>query len=100
MTPAVVVFAVLALTRADAAGGGPPSALASAGRPSFVGWFGPRGLASIVFTVLIVDEGAERTPLLTIDRHRGCVLAHGVTAPATGRYGAWSRMPLAAAVDR
>ena len=37
------------------------------GRPTvlFVGWFGPRGLASIVFTVLIVDEALPGVPLIT-----------------------------------
>jgi NhaP-type Na+/H+ or K+/H+ antiporter len=59
----------------------------------FVGWFGPRGLASVVFAILAVEELGETglvgpavaavslTVLLS-------VVLHGVTAgPLTGRYG-------------
>lgn len=49
----------------------------------FVGWFGPRGLATIVFAVLVLDEklpGNDTTMLAA-----GCtvllsVIAHGATA--------------------
>ena len=62
---------------------------------AFLGWFGPRGLASIVFAVLVVEsEGdtAAREP------HPGhvfftialSVLAHGLTAaPLARRYSRW-----------
>lgn len=49
----------------------------------FTGWFGPRGLASIVFAVMILDtkvphlQAIESTIALTIF---GSVLLHGVTA--------------------
>jgi NhaP-type Na+/H+ or K+/H+ antiporter len=62
----------------------------------FVGWFGPRGLASIVFGILAIDAFTEAgtaagtlagtvawTVLLS-------VIAHGLTAgPLAARYGAW-----------
>jgi NhaP-type Na+/H+ or K+/H+ antiporter len=60
----------------------------------FVGWFGPRGLASIVFAVISVQEahlrGAE-TILLTAYLTVGMsVLAHGITAaPLARRYARW-----------
>ena len=95
MTPPVVVFAVLALTVVRMV----PVALSligsRLGRPTFlfVGWFGPRGLASIVFTVLIVDEALPGVPLITTIVTATValsVLAHGVTAAwATRRYGTW-----------
>jgi NhaP-type Na+/H+ or K+/H+ antiporter len=63
---------------------------------AFVGWFGPRGLASIVFAVLILQ--AEPIPnldliLATISLTViVSVYAHGVTAlPLTERYVAWMR---------
>jgi NhaP-type Na+/H+ or K+/H+ antiporter len=60
----------------------------------FLGWFGPRGLASIVFAVIAVEEahltGADtilRAAYLTIGLS---VLAHGVTAsPLAHRYARW-----------
>ena len=60
----------------------------------FMGWFGPRGLASIVFA-LIVLEGSnlphEHTILLAIYLTVGLsVLLHGITAaPLADRYGRW-----------
>lgn len=60
----------------------------------FVGWFGPRGLASIVFAVLLVEESQlphERVIVLAIYITVGLsVLLHGLSAaPLAGRYGAW-----------
>ena len=60
----------------------------------FTGWFGPRGLASIVFTVIVIDESdlahvstISAVVVLTIVMS---VYAHGVTArPLTSRYAAW-----------
>jgi NhaP-type Na+/H+ or K+/H+ antiporter len=60
----------------------------------FTGWFGPRGLASIVFTVIVLDESQlshvstmTTVVVLTI---LVSVYAHGVTAgPLTSRYAAW-----------
>jgi sodium/hydrogen antiporter len=62
----------------------------------FLGWFGPRGLATIVFGLLAVEELAPGDPLL--DDIAGVlsltvlisVVAHGVSAaPLSARYGAW-----------
>ena len=61
---------------------------------AFLGWFGPRGLASIVFAVILVEEADlvhESVLLNTIFLTVGLsVLLHGLTAtPLAGRYGAW-----------
>lgn len=60
----------------------------------FVGWFGPRGLASIVFAVTVVEESQlphEHLVVLAIYLTVGLsVLAHGLTAaPLAGRYARW-----------
>lgn len=63
----------------------------------FIGWFGPRGLATIVFVILIIEEPGLlpnedlllTTAVLTIALS---VLAHGLTAaPLANRYAAWAR---------
>jgi NhaP-type Na+/H+ or K+/H+ antiporter len=88
-----VVFAVLALTLVRMV----PVALALVGSGLdrttvwFVGWFGPRGLASIVFGLIAVDSLAPSdarvvlsTVVVTITLS---VLAHGASAsPLAGRY--------------
>jgi NhaP-type Na+/H+ or K+/H+ antiporter len=61
---------------------------------AFLGWFGPRGLASIVFAVIVVQEADlphTSTILITIYLTVGLsVLAHGLTAaPLAARYAAW-----------
>jgi NhaP-type Na+/H+ or K+/H+ antiporter len=61
---------------------------------AFLGWFGPRGLASIVFAVIVVEDAhlANESVLLnTIFFTVGLsVLLHGVSAtPLAGRYAAW-----------
>ncbi|ATQ31995.1 sodium:proton antiporter [Rhodococcus ruber] len=64
---------------------------------AFLGWFGPRGLATIVFVILILEEPGtlphEDLLLLTAVVTVGLsVLAHGVTAaPLADRYAAWFR---------
>ena len=96
LSTAIVVYAVLSLTVVRML----PVALALRGtgarRPTvgFLGWFGPRGLASIVFAVLL-EEGSdlphEQTILVTIYVTVGLsVLAHGLTAaPLAERYARW-----------
>jgi len=97
ITWAVAGYAILSLTLVRML----PVAIAMLGtraRPptvAFVGWFGPRGLASIVFAVLIV-EGSGTLPhegvlLTTIYATVGLsVLLHGLTAaPLARRYGSW-----------
>ena len=93
-----LLFVVLTLTVARMV----PVALALLGTKAraptvaFVGWFGPRGLASIVFAVLILQ--AEPIPNLDIILATisltvvVSVYAHGVTAlPLTERYVSWMR---------
>ena len=92
-----LVFAVLALTVVRML----PVALSLIGtglRPrtvAFVGWFGPRGLASVVFALIALEslevDDSLRVVLATI-----CltvllsVIAHGFSAqPLATRYGAW-----------
>ena len=91
-----VVYAVLSLTVVRML----PVALALLGtdarRPTvgYSGWFGPRGLASIVFAVIVLDEAELphtdtiiATIVLTIALS---VVAHGVTArPLTDAYVRW-----------
>jgi NhaP-type Na+/H+ or K+/H+ antiporter len=60
----------------------------------FVGWFGPRGLASIVFAVIVIEESSLYHETLIV---QGIyltvglsVLAHGLTAaPLADRYARW-----------
>jgi sodium/hydrogen antiporter len=92
----VVVYAVLSLTVVRMV----PVALAMIGMRmrgatmAFLGWFGPRGLASIVFVLLLVEEGslAESALLQTVVSITVAlsVLAHGLTAyPLAGAYASW-----------
>jgi NhaP-type Na+/H+ or K+/H+ antiporter len=60
----------------------------------FLGWFGPRGLASIVFAVIVIEESQlphEHLIVLAIYLTVGLsVLAHGITAaPLARRYADW-----------
>ncbi len=60
----------------------------------FLGWFGPRGLASIVFAVIAVQEahlkGANTILLATYLTIGLSVVAHGITAaPLASRYARW-----------
>jgi NhaP-type Na+/H+ or K+/H+ antiporter len=89
-----VVFAVLALTVVRMV----PVAVATLGTGldratvAFVGWFGPRGLASVVFALIAVDslapaEGARVLAAVTVTVAMS-VVAHGVSAsPLAARYG-------------
>jgi NhaP-type Na+/H+ or K+/H+ antiporter len=61
---------------------------------AFIGWFGPRGLASIVFAVIVVEEahlpGAETILTATYVTIGLSVIAHGITAaPLARRYARW-----------
>jgi sodium/hydrogen antiporter len=61
---------------------------------TFMGWFGPRGLASIVFALIVLHDADlphEGTILSATYVTVGLsVLAHGVTAaPLTRRYVSW-----------
>jgi NhaP-type Na+/H+ or K+/H+ antiporter len=70
-------------------------ALRPAGPPResvlFMGWFGPRGLASILFGLLIVDRvelpGGEFILLVVSWTVMASIVAHGITArPGSRRY--------------
>ena len=92
----VVGYAVLSLTVVRMV----PVALSLLGtrarRPTvaFVGWFGPRGLATIVFAVILIDESSlphEQTILLAVVATIAIsVYAHGLSSrPLTDRYVRW-----------
>ncbi len=101
LTWQVVVYAVLSLTVIRMV----PTALALAGerlgRPAvvLVGWFGPRGLASVVFALLALEEigepvATQAVAVITVTVLLS-VLAHGVSAdPLARRFG--PRLALAA----
>lgn len=60
----------------------------------FLGWFGPRGLASIVFAVIVIEESDlphEHLIVLAVYLTVGLsVLVHGLTAaPLADRYARW-----------
>jgi NhaP-type Na+/H+ or K+/H+ antiporter len=96
LTWQVVLYAVLSLTVVRML----PVALALVGTGArratvaFLGWFGPRGLASIVFAVILLDDAELphlRTLLLAIAATIALsIYVHGVTAnPLTERYVRW-----------
>jgi NhaP-type Na+/H+ or K+/H+ antiporter len=71
----------------------------------FLGWFGPRGLASILFVLLVVEEGRlESGPFLVAVVVLTVLLStvlHGVTAfPLARRYGAFASAHAAARAER
>jgi sodium/hydrogen antiporter len=98
VTWAVLCYALLSLTVVRMVS----VAIAMAGtrvrRPTiaFLGWFGPRGLASIVFAILVIEENGtlpnERVILTTVFITIGLsILLHGVTAaPLGARYARWA----------
>ena len=60
----------------------------------FLGWFGPRGLASIVFTVIVLEEShlpnVSTMATVVVFTIVLSVYAHGLSArPLTDRYVAW-----------
>lgn len=92
----IVAYALLSLTVVRML----PVAVAMFGtrarRPTvaFLGWFGPRGLASIVFAVIVVEQSHlphVQTILLTTYVTVGLsVAAHGLSAaPLAARYASW-----------
>ena len=96
VTWSIALYAVLSLTIVRMV----PVAIAMIGtgarRPTvaFLGWFGPRGLASIVFAIMVLEEGGlphDGLMLTTIYVTIGLsVLAHGLTAaPLANRYASW-----------
>jgi len=63
---------------------------------AFVGWFGPRGLASIVFTIIVLEDGGlphvSTIKVAVVFTVVLSVYAHGLSAqPLTDRYASWYR---------
>lgn len=95
LTWRMTVYALLSLTVLRML----PVALALAGTGlrtssvAYIGWFGPRGLASLVFGLLAFEEHLHGGTLLTevVSVTVGLsILLHGASAPFLGsRYGAW-----------
>jgi NhaP-type Na+/H+ or K+/H+ antiporter len=97
----IVLYAVLSLTVVRMV----PVALAVAGlglRPAtvgFLGWFGPRGLASIILALVVVEEEPGLAGLDQIFRIMTVtvllsVVAHGISAaPLTRRYARLTEVP-------
>ncbi len=92
----VVLYAVLSLTVVRML----PVAIGMLGSHArlptlgFLGWFGPRGLASIVFAVILIEESAlphEDLIVLAVYLTVGLsVFAHGLSAaPLANRYAQW-----------
>jgi NhaP-type Na+/H+ or K+/H+ antiporter len=96
LTWEVALYAVLSLTLVRML----PVAISMRGtgarRPTvaFLGWFGPRGAASIVFALLVIEEGGLpggelllTTAFVTIGLS---IFAHGISAaPLAARYADW-----------
>lgn len=60
---------------------------------AFIGWFGPRGLASILFALFLIEEqlpaGGRLFAIVSLTALLSVVL-HGVTAvPLAGKFGIW-----------
>jgi NhaP-type Na+/H+ or K+/H+ antiporter len=94
MSPVILLYAVLSLTVVRML----PVAIAAIGSGLdrntvlFVGWFGPRGLASLVFALLALEELGQSEAALAVTIIAATVVlsvvAHGATAaPLASRYG-------------
>jgi len=98
VSASTMIFAILALTVLRMA----PVAVSLLGKgmntvtSGFLGWFGPRGLASILFALLIIEESdvphKEQILAATIITVTLSILLHGVSAAsAARRYGAYAQ---------
>jgi len=72
---------------------------------AFIGWFGPRGIASILFVLLVLDEGAllgaNRGLAAVVWTVLASVLAHGATSwILSERYAMWHERHGGAAESR
>ena len=91
----IVLYAALSLTVVRMV----PVAIAMAGRGirrptvAFIGWFGPRGLASLVFALLVLERGVPDVEVLlttVIVTVALSVVLHGLTSvPLAGVYHRW-----------
>ena len=71
----------------------------------YLGWFGPRGLASIVFSVLVVEANIPHDATIVdaaVMTVSASIVLHGLTAsPLTARYTRWlGRQPPADGIER
>ena len=96
LTWQVVLYAILSLTLVRMIPVGIAMLGSGARRPTvgLLSWFGPRGLASIVFALLVVEEGGlphdELILTVAFVTVGLSVLAHGVSAePLARRYADW-----------
>lgn len=99
LTWEIVAYALLSLTVVRMA----PVALALIGTGlrarsvAFVGWFGPRGLASVVLALVVLEQDAELSGidtlvLTTLVTVVASIVLHGVSAaPLARRYGEWAK---------
>jgi len=94
LTWQTVLYAALSLTVIRMLPVAVALAGARLGRPAvlFIGWFGPRGLASVVFPLLALEDLTETAakPVITVITFTVLlsVLAHGLSAdPLARRYG-------------
>ncbi len=91
LTWQTVLYAVLSLTVIRMLPVAVALAGAGLGRPAvlFVGWFGPRGLASVVFGLLALEDvtGSVAKPAVTVIAFTVLlsVLAHGLSAWPAGQ---------------
>ena len=92
----IALYAVLSLTIVRMIPVGMAMVGTGAHRPTvaFLGWFGPRGLASIVLALLLVEEGGlpndDVILIVTFVTVGVSVFAHGVSAaPLARRYADW-----------
>jgi NhaP-type Na+/H+ or K+/H+ antiporter len=82
--------------------------LGTGARPAtilYLGWFGPRGLASIVFAVLVVEANTPHAATIvdaTALTVTASIVLHGLSAgPLTERYSQWlARLPPATGIER
>ncbi len=105
-----IAYAVLSLTVIRLA----PVALALVGTGAraptraFMGWFGPRGMASVVFALLVLIELESVAPVVAEDVRVAAtwtillsVVLHGLSARPLGRrYGSWAARLPATALER
>jgi NhaP-type Na+/H+ or K+/H+ antiporter len=60
----------------------------SSGSKLFLGWFGPRGLASIVFAIIVIDNdvpGAKPLSMVVVLTVFLSLVAHGISANPLAR---------------
>jgi sodium/hydrogen antiporter len=101
-TPQAVLYAVLSLTVVRLVPVAVSMLRTGLSRPTvaYVGWFGPRGLASIVFAGVVVEQAvpnADRITDVVLLTVAFSLVAHGVSAAwGARRYAGWFALAVAA----